>query len=283
MKNAPIVLAFATLGFALAACGDDSGSTSGTGGAGAGTSQGGGGPSTSTTAGDGGGSTTSSMSTMSTSSGVPECMAETHAVMGACDLYKQDCPSDQSCVIVQNAMDMLEAACIPANGLKGVGEACMSADECQRGLQCVGDLCTPVCCEDNDEPCMGGSCNISVNDPDFGFLFKACSYAQSCTLFDPTSCPDGQNCYFESSGFATCSQQASSGKMDGEACIYRNDCDSSAICFNPADPSSDMGRICRYFCNEGDTTSAPGLGGCPMGQTCQTDVNFGFDGVGYCN
>jgi len=280
MKNAPIVLALATLGFALAACGDDSGSTSGTGGASAGTSQGGAGPTTTTTAGDGGGSTTSSMST---SSGVPECMAETHTVTGACDLYKQDCPSDQTCVVVQNAMNMLEAGCIPANGLKGAGEPCMDVGECQRGLQCVGDLCTPVCCEDNDEPCMGGSCNIAVNDPDFGFLFQACSYSQSCALFDATGCPDGQNCYYETSGFATCAPKAPDGKSDGDPCMYRNDCDGSAICFNPTDPSSDAGRICRFFCKEGDTTSAPGLGGCPMDQTCQSDVNFGFDGVGYCN
>ncbi len=212
----------------------------------------------------------------------PVCPSETHSVLGECDLYLQDCPPDETCTIALDGQtNMLVAQCVLADGLKPLGESCTGNGQCQRGLQCVGDICTPVCCQDNDEPCQGGSCNINVNDPDFGFLFYACSYAQSCTLLDPTSCPDGQDCHFEQAGFATCSNPSPDPKQDGEACEFRNDCPDSSICLNPTMPNSDTGKVCTFHCTP-NSTAQPGLGGCPQGQQCKTNVDFGFPNIGYC-
>jgi hypothetical protein len=276
------VSVFFTIG--AVACGDSGGTTSGSGASGPGS----GGGTTSTATGMGGAGTTTTTTT-STSSGPLMCpSAVTNIPVGECDLFLQDCPNtNQTCAFVDAGAGggggaSTTTACVTANGLKTLGQDCANQGECAAGLFCIGDpgKCTAACCPDTDEPCMGGSCNQIINVGGTApneLTFMACSFAAMCTLFTPDSCVAGEDCHLDGPGFATCSQPSPTPKMEGEACMYVNDCGDSQIC---AGNMTD-GYFCRYLCQIGSSAAA-GLGGCPANQTCDGGFDTGFTDVGLC-
>lgn len=288
----------------LAACGDstgEGGSGAGTN-TGAGTSQGGDGGSGAavTDGGSGAGISDGGMTTTSLNGGGPtdggggegaggpmECPSEVSNVPeGPCDLYLQDCPSmDDTCEILDadpetSAWEPI-TGCITRTGLKGLGQSCNTSDECSKKLTCVGNVCTPFCCEDDANSCQGGDCNVNVNlidengDPTI-YHFQACSFSEACDLFTPDSCPANQNCYLGDPGEASCyTVYMPPENPDLGACDSLNECADSAVCVG--DPGT-----CRYLCMI-NSAQPPGLGGCPQGQACDTNsFNTGFAGVGLC-
>jgi hypothetical protein len=269
------------VGLGVAACGDSEGTTS--------TTEGNGGDSTSTqnTGGSGGMGSTSTMnttSTMSTSTGPLTCTSEytnIPAEGSECDLLQQNCGPNQTCDVVGDAEGNITLGCLPANGVKGVGQDCAQG-ECQPGLMCIGQ-CTPVCCKDTNEPCGAGVCNVTVtlSDPEGNpteFTYVVCAYDPACTIFDPTSCPDGQDCHLSAEpGLATCSPPSNMPVDEGEPCMYVNDCADSQICITVAEPD----YFCRWLCTTG-SPEEPGLGGCPDGQSCQPYPDAGFPNMGIC-
>jgi hypothetical protein len=84
---------------------------------------------------------------------------EQAAVPTKCDLFKQDCPEGQGCMVASG-----EAVCVPA-GQAAADAACQTSNDCVKGTVCGENLCRPLC--DKDHPCAKGSCTIFTNMPAF--------------------------------------------------------------------------------------------------------------------
>ncbi len=270
---------------ALAACGESTGS----GGSGGSSSE-----TTDATTGAVTGSTVSSSqsstSMASSSTGVSECSEEVTNITGNCDLFLQDCPSGQTCIVFgdPNNPELAFADCAD-DGLVGLGQPCMPG-ECQHGMLCVG-TCTYACCPTNAEiggnqPCGDlGSCTLKIDFKGTTSHVMVCTYDEICSLFQPDSCPAGKDCHFGGQGFTSCSVPSPGNYMDGDTCEGNgNDCPDSAICIDPVPNDMVDELVCRYFCQAGSNQPA-GLGGCPAGQACNTTTyDFGFmdDTLGFC-
>ena len=201
-----------------------------------------------------------------------------------CDLYLQNCPNGGTCDIGEgdpsNQTYEPVAMCFAQDGLKGIGDSCTEPAECEAKLTCVGNKCSPFCCPENPDSCGGGTCSVDVHlfdseGNDSGFLFKGCSFAPTCDLFTPGSCEaPGESCYLTGKGQTGCSQ---TGDLDdGAACVYLNDCLAGMACIGSAE------AFCHFLCQEGSEAQPPGMGGCPAGQTCNTALTSGFEGLGFC-
>jgi hypothetical protein len=213
----------------------------------------------------------------------------------ACDLLKQNCELGQTCVPALGANSMVTTACVTATGLKTAGESCYDATECDDKLICIGQngdhpgQCVAFCCPAEPyEPCNGGICNEQVNFGNGAFAY-VCSYGQRCTLLTPGACPPGYDCHVETAagqGIAVCLEPSPSMVGELGTCNFINDCASMQDCFGLGGSG---GGVCLYYCAlTGPTmTAAPGLGGCPKDEMCQSmykgqPVGTGVDGVGLC-
>ncbi len=268
----------------------------------------------STTSGTGGGSASSSKSSSSTSgtgggeggsgagggsggatvdAGPIVCAVPyTNAVKGPCDLLQQDCPQGQTCSPFQSGASV-STACVVSDGLKTAGEECYSPDECDARLICIGTpvgKCVAFCCNDAEsEPCNGGLCitHVSLDSNDVYYAY-VCSYGKRCTLLTPDACPPGQGCYVEdlAQGLAVCDERSPTPAPELGACTFLNDCDTMQSCFRAQNIN---GGVCLYYCDlsGADTGAAPGLGGCPTGETCEstyqgTKIDTGVANIGLC-
>jgi hypothetical protein len=177
----------------------------------------------------------------------------------------------------------VEAQCVVnPGGVKGADEACSSDDECQPGMLCQPDSCLPMCCPDTDEPCMddGGTCTLQLSFNGTDKFVMVCAFSQSCTLFQPDTCPDGEDCHPEdtSQGIAKCHPPAPRPADVGEACAFINSCADSVWC------NATCIRLCDVTTWQNEPAPEPGLGGCPAGETCNP-AGFGgaFANVGTCD
>jgi hypothetical protein len=208
---------------------------------------------------------------------------------GPCDLLNQDCPPGKTCQPVQVG-GAESTDCVESSGLKGAGEDCYSGDECDAKLICIGapaGKCVAFCCNDMAaEPCNGGLCITHVDFGNGSFAY-VCSYGKRCTLLTPDACPPGLDCYVEdlAQGLAVCDDRSPTPVPELGACQFLNDCDTMQDCFN----AGNAGNFCLYYCAlSGSTTgAAPGLGGCPTGETCKDSyqgaaINTGVMNVGLC-
>src|SRR5690349_892506 len=106
---------------ALAACGDSDGE----GGSGGSSSE-----TTDATTSSGTGSTVSSAisstAMASSSTGPSECSEEVTNISGNCDLFLQDCPTGETCIVFGDANDpTLAFSDCADDGLVGLGQPCM--------------------------------------------------------------------------------------------------------------------------------------------------------------
>lgn len=186
-------------------------------------------------------------------------------------------PDAQTCRAFQGGMQM----CAAQAGLKDKGAECADDPECQAGLFCVSGHCTPACCEENDQPCEGGNCNIRVTIDDNGteYFFYACSYAVQCTLFAANACAGTLDCHIEAANLATCIPRTDPPINEGGVCTFENECDTMQSCVSEqGDPTG----ICRYLCDTTKLAMPVEQGGCPAAQTCKQPGAFGFPNVGFC-
>lgn len=209
----------------------------------------------------------------------------TNVAQGSCDLLNQDCEPGKTCYPLLSSGHWT-TGCFVTNGLKSQGSNCVSNVECQAGLRCLLNRCAPFCCPDGqDLPCGGGACDFRLQlGPDVDGKMadvSFCSYGEKCSLFDPNSCPPKvgeQPTYCQVSdpktGLITCQPTPSGMPLaEGEMCKSANECGANAACRT---------GTCRYLCDEiGWKNKQPGLGGCPMAQTCNK-VNVGVMNVGIC-
>lgn len=277
MMKAYLACALA-VGIAGAGCGDSSTDASGGGGSNTSTNT-----STST---KGSGTMSSSMTTASmgnttsTGSGQPTCptMDGYTNISGACDLLAQNCDGNNTCGVFDNGMGGSTTDCAITAGLMTTGSPCNpdmgQASECVKGDFCVNGICTRVCCKDNNEPCGSGKCNLKLNFTGTTDFMWVCTYATACTLFTANACAGGDQCHPEEEGLATCQENSGANAPEGGACMYVNDCGDMQLCVGPDAQNS----FCRYACTMG-SSAAPGLGGCPGGQSCNGLMDFTSIGV----
>src|SRR5262245_43565691 len=71
---------------------------------------------------------------------------------GECDLFLQDCPPPQACVVMFDGVSYFRGCTDELSG-KGVMEQCADSNECAPPLRCALHRCAPPCCSANDEPC----------------------------------------------------------------------------------------------------------------------------------
>jgi hypothetical protein len=213
---------------------------------------------------------------------------------GPCDLLAQDCPPGSSCKVTSGTTGAT-TVCAPAGGIKTANEDCYGPDECDAKLTCVGlsknhpGKCVAFCCPDGRNlPCNGGICNEQV-DFGGGSLAFVCAYGKRCQLLTADTCPAGYDCHVEAAagqGVAVCFEPSPTPVPELGACHYINDCGNMQDCYGAAGNNA---GICLYYCalSGPNTGAAPGLGGCPKGETCQTvyqgqTIDTGVDGVGLC-
>ena len=299
MKRAYVAFATVTLALGAVVGCKGKGNTGGAGGTGGttGTS-----PTTSST---GTGSTTGSMTTATTGSMTTATTGTTTGTMsstssgpimctgmasnipkGTCDLLNQDCTGNGTCAPFMAAMGGSTTDCTPSSGLKPAGAACTTEADCQKGLLCIGNICSAVCCPDTtgpgaNKPCGSGSCNTKVTLTGTTDFLYVCSYAPACTPFASNACMQGLNCIFDSPGLMTCNSPSPNPVGEGQPCMAINDCGNMEGCFAP---QGSMAFVCRYLCDTSKPAgTAAGKGGCPTGQTCTADsaLNLGAT-IGIC-
>ncbi len=229
-----------------------------------------------------GGSTSSTSSGTGGEGGKPpyKCLSEySDFPVGECDLFDQDCPPGRTCKPAF-ADGMYTTKCVLTTGLKSLGERCYDENECDAKLQCIGTgnyrYCTLVCCPGDNDTCYGGTCNLN-----FGadiYSMTVCSFAPECQLLTPNACPPGLGCHVESKGLATCVGPSGNVSPVFGPCEFINDCDGMQHCYGSTPAKA---GTCYYYCAPGDTTSPPGLGGCPAGSTCKKLLTE-FPDLGVC-
>jgi len=182
-----------------------------------------------------------------------------------CSLLKQDCGNGETCRPNDLGTGTL---CLPGAGVKGIGAPCLddNINECESGLICVFGFCSPICCPSRAaEFCGSASCNVNTF-PDSKKRVWACNFAKVCTLYAGNDCPPNQDCRLQNpaDGLSLCAPPVFPVSEEGGVCEFLNNCGAAQVCnFEGA------ARACRYSCLVADwQTKDPGMGGCPMGQTC---------------
>jgi len=196
--------------------------------------------------------------------------------MTACDLIAQDCELGLTCV-PSYENNVAGTKCLATNnGFKTRGETCAKASECAAGLRCIFGYCGPYCCKEaQDAICgPGGRCNVTIGLGDTGKYGNVCSYLKPCTLW-AGECASDQGCQvMEPDGSGACVPPAGSSFVnEGEPCESLNDCGDDMICLGGF-----VASTCRYLCMrskppwlaEMPSKPAPGQGGCPEGQACDS-------------
>jgi hypothetical protein len=179
--------------------------------------------------------------------------------------------------------------CASGGGLKTAGERCYSNNECRAGLFCVGGVdakCTYVCCPGDADPCHGGLCNTQFNTGNQSYYMYVCSFAPECKLLIANACEPGLDCHVEDAkqGLATCGSPSGNNVPELGECKFLNDCDDMQQC----QQISSTKRVCLYYCYlDQNGMGTPGLGGCPAGEACVSQVgnykiDFHIPNVGVC-
>jgi hypothetical protein len=171
-----------------------------------------------------------------------------------CDLVKQDCPGTQTC-----AFDGTSNVCTTrAIGAGTKGDPCSADGDCDRGLECQSNKCTPACCPGDNSVCVGssaaskvGKCNVALTDSSGKTQYHICSYSSACNPFK-YDCPSDQVCLFNEAPDAfKCSKPTGAlSTKPGITCKYANDCGESQLCTElTTKPDSGTGvSTCYLFC-----------------------------------
>jgi hypothetical protein len=157
----------------------------------------------------------------------------------------QGCPAGQACVLMNAAMR--RSACVPA-GRGAFGAACMSAEECQEGLVCLGNKCTRWCCGSGDNATCrsmpggrpGAICNINVRDTG---LF-ACSLPDNCDVHQQNCMNMTDSCVPVGADGTTQCITPNAMARPGGPCMFLNDCPRGHICVGPEGMTT-----CRPVCD----------------------------------
>jgi len=138
-------------------------------------------------------------------------------------------------------------ACVKA-GSDGLHETCTGSGECQRGMQCISNVCVPFCATEADCTMPGTPRCKKVTE-------GATVCLAQCDVQNPTAvCGPNTTCFF--TGDADTTQCAAAGLATGKGGCTSNKyaCAPGFLCVNNAD--------CFRWCRMGVATD------CISGQTC---------------
>jgi hypothetical protein len=187
-----------------------------------------------------------------------------------CSTFPQcGCGANQNCNIVTASG---RTACV-AVGAGALHTACVNAGECQKGLQCFGGVCVPLCIDDNTD------CTI-----DHTPRCKRVTFTPPITPDDtPDAAPmDARPVPIEVPGFGVCLAQCDPMKPatvcgEGRSCVFFSLTDATTQCISPGTATgaggcakSVLACAVGYGCFDGDCRKICRVGvaeDCP-GATC---------------
>ena len=161
-----------------------------------------------------------------------------------CDMVAQDCADPtQTCDYDPTAGHSTCGTRALGTGVKG--DACKAPTDCDRGLFCYENHCTPACCTGDNSVCgstkagVAGACNLDITqsaDAGDTTIYNVCTYATACHPFS-CECDSGSVCLFDTAPDAfTCDPPSKTGGISAEpgiTCVYENDCGEGQGCFGP--------------------------------------------------
>ena len=253
-----------------------------------------------TVAGTGGDTSTGPAETGVEGSTGCEFICETDAFYGdeLCDVFAQDCPEGQKCVIYDQDGDGAwdSSKCADITGDSQHGDPCTAVggasgiDDCAKGVMCWNlnedgeGTCIAMCsgtpenpmCEPPGTSCNGGR-TIWLCLPGCNPILQDCSGSEVC-IGDPNS--DGFVCVLDASGGMA---------PEGTPCDFANVCNPGNMCVNPdfypnPDCQGSLG-CCAPFCDLDDANACEGLS--VEGVTCVAyhepgSAPPGLENVGVC-
>jgi hypothetical protein len=173
-----------------------------------------------------------------------------------CDLFPQcGCAAGENCNVSTTAG---ATKCFPA-GSAGTHQKCTGTGQCDKGLQCLGGACQPLCQVDSDCPISGSTCRQVQTTNTAGTLvdvpgLRAC--AAPCEPTSPAAGCGASNCAILTDGNTQCIG-AGSGKTKGACTSDPVACAPGYACLDPGD--------CLKWCRVGFASDCVGTGG-----TCAT-------------
>jgi hypothetical protein len=242
------------------------------------------------------------------STGEPEVIFLPEPDLGSlsyeCDIFTQDCPSDQKCMpwandgggswnawgckpLVDDPVGIDEVCHVQGSGTSGI-------DDCEIGAMCWyldpdtdQGVCTPLCvnteqdplCDDPQRQCRTASDSI------VWLCLPSCNpIAQGC--------PRGQACYPIAAYWECAGDASGGGGAYGEPCEFTNVCDPGLVCLDvsyvpPGLPCEGAGHCCTEVCDVDDPLGDLQCAGAAEGQTCQPWYEEGeappeYEDVGVC-
>ena len=175
-----------------------------------------------------------------------------------CDMVAQDCSDPTQTCEYDPAVG--HSTCgSRALGTGTKGDACKAPTDCDAGLFCYENHCTPACCTGDNSVCgstkggIAGACNLDItSSADAGdiVIYQVCTYATTCHPFS-CECDSGSICLFDTAPDSfTCDPPAKPAALSakpGDPCTYENDCGEGQGCFSTGGGPSK----CLLFCNLG--------------------------------
>ena len=202
-----------------------------------------------------------------------------------CDPVAQDgCDAGEKCAAVTSGDPPVSSTQCVEDGTVPEGSPCASradgADDCVAGFTCIGGECTTICTTEPDSCGAGRACQRYSGMFDDREGIGAC--VATC---DPLAqeCGDaGEACYLTPyAGYSTCASSHAPG-VQGEACIYVNDCSEGYGCLVPsAQGAGDA--VCAAFCDTRDGDPGCGVGfDCYSLQQVYDDSFTPYPEIGVC-
>ncbi|NUN13461.1 MAG: hypothetical protein HUU55_07485 [Myxococcales bacterium] len=157
-------------------------------------------------------------------------------------LVSGQCPDGQSCYLANNATQCLQI------GEKGIGDSCVSPNECADGLSCLNvagvSACVRMCSTKGSDTGTEIACDTMCGVGKFQQVQKDtktgyCTDDITIPTCDPVAqdCDAGKGCYQTSDGWL-CLPVGT--KEAGEACTTPNDCAKGTFCL--------AGTKCKVIC-----------------------------------
>lgn len=169
-----------------------------------------------------------------------------------CDPVAQTgCAPGEKCtaVLISDSPQVWQTRCAPA-GTVPAGGACTAGvgvgepDDCVAGTFCLDNSCELIC--DSNAAPAGCNCvafaGLFEDRTDVGVCQPVCSVLAQ-------NCPAAQACYlFVGTGEEICATPSGT-KVQGEDCMFINDCSPGYGCTLINDADNPTGNVCAFFCD----------------------------------
>ena len=207
----------------------------------------------------------------------------TNAPSAACDPIGQNCGPGAVCTVISGGT----VGCEERSGAGMLYSLCSSDAECGPGLNCGNGRCTRPCCPALQGSLCGpqGQCNLITSHPS-GVTLRHCNFQPPCEPWSSGAGCTAPETQCNRGGSSTICAAPGAVVALGQPCQFANNCADSQSC-----AGATGSQVCRWMCkysNVGAPASGtvhsepdaqPGLGGCPVGETCVRQPDSTWLGV----